>query len=38
MECIKKIHFFHINYQFLFIIKILLGSKIYVITDVEFIF
>jgi len=39
MECIRKMHFFfHINYQFPLIIKILLNNQMYVITGVEFIF
>jgi len=38
MECIRKLHFFHINYQFPIIIKILLDSQIYAVTGVEFIF
>jgi len=38
MEYIRKMHFFYISYQFPLIIKILLDSQMYVVTDVEFIF
>jgi len=38
MECTRKMYFLNICYQFPLIIKTLLGSQMYVVTSIEFIF